>query len=270
MFSTTITAPSTMMPKSIAPSESRFAGNAFNLQSNECCQKRQGNQNGNDRRGPEPPQKEKQHQANKRGAFREILEDGLQRVVDQPGAIVVGNKLNAFGQDAPVQFGDLGLHALQHDGWVLALSHQNRAVDDVVLGIHADHSLALLGSDCDIGNVLDEHRNTPAFRDNDVSNVLGSSKQSDTANDELLLSLLDIAAPGIHVPALERFEQLLHRNRVRLHCVLSGMTWYCLMKPPRVTTSATPGTIFRFRSTTQSSMSRKSIESYLSDLRYTR
>ena len=41
MFSTTMTAPSTMMPKSIAPSESRLAGNAAPGQPDERGQQRQ-------------------------------------------------------------------------------------------------------------------------------------------------------------------------------------------------------------------------------------
>jgi hypothetical protein len=50
------------------------------------------------------------------------------------------------------------------------------------------------------------------------------------------------AAAGVRVAALKRREQLRQRDLAVAHAARFGFTSYCLIEPPMVTTSATPGT----------------------------
>src|SRR5882724_9723590 len=80
-FSTTITAPSTMMPKSIAPRESRFAGIPRQVSPRNVA-------NSDNERRAKISQEQEQYQGDQRCAFGEILEDGMQGGLNKPGAVV--------------------------------------------------------------------------------------------------------------------------------------------------------------------------------------
>src|SRR5205085_3319448 len=120
-------------------------------------------------------------------------------------------------QDAVIKLRDLRLYALEYDRGVLPLTHQDGAVDDIVQLVHADHSLALLKGRGHFGNVTHEHGHAVPFGDHDVADIFGCAEQAHPANDELLFTLLDVAATGVHVAMLQALEQLLHRNAVGPH-----------------------------------------------------
>ena len=72
-----------MIPKSIAPSESRFAGSPANPQSHERGEQRQRNDQRDDRGCAQIPQKQVQHDHHQDGALQQILEHRVQCRVDQ-------------------------------------------------------------------------------------------------------------------------------------------------------------------------------------------
>ncbi len=133
MFSTITTAPSTIMPKSIAPIDSRFAGM--------CAQSRQMNENSSakgivtatmsavrtlNRNRPRIDEHE-QH------AAQQVALDRLRRLLDQLGAVVVRDDLHVGRQD--VLFSVVGelLDLLQDHLRLLADAHEDDAFDRVVL-----------------------------------------------------------------------------------------------------------------------------------------
>ena len=98
MFSTTITAPSTMMPKSIAPSDSRFAGMPRIVRPMKVASSDSGITTATIAAARRLPRKTIQHQRHQQRAFEQVREHGVQRRVDQPGAVVERHDLHALRQ----------------------------------------------------------------------------------------------------------------------------------------------------------------------------
>src|SRR6267143_73488 len=146
MFSTTITAPSTMMPKSIAPSESRLAGTPMKLR----------------------PRK----------------------VASSASGMVTAT---------------------------LAAAHQHHAGDDVIVVVLAGDALPRHGANRDLRDILHQDRRAAPLGDDDVADVVGPGEQADAADEILLATLLDVAAAGIGIAALDRLRELRQRDLVVAH-----------------------------------------------------
>ena len=100
------------------------------------------------------------------------------------------------------------MDALQGRVGIVALLQQHDALDDVVvvddLAVDAMNGLAdLAQADLrplhDRGDILDPQRRSIGRLENGLLNVLDIAKQSDLADVDLLLALLDKAAAGIDV-----------------------------------------------------------------------
>ena len=244
MFSTTITAPSTMMPKSIAPSESRFAGMPRMRRPMNVASSDSGMIDRDDRRRARRlPQEQNSTSVTSSAPSSRLWNTVVERLVDEPGAVVERHDLHALRQDDAFSCVDALLHRLQHDRRVLALAHQHDALDDVVVVVLPDDALARHGADVDRARCRLTSIGVPlVLGDDDVADVVRRAQQADAADQELLLALLDVAAAGVRVAAAERGEQLLQRDVVAPSCARDRRsTWYCLMRPPKLTTSATPG-----------------------------
>src|SRR5260370_37710598 len=134
----------------------QVGGRVGQMQQGERAQQRQGNVDRGNDRGPEVADKENQHQEDQRDADTEVLLDGAQRRLDQPGAIIIGNDLEAPGQDAgAVETGDLLVDSLQSLERVSILAHQNDAFDDLVATVHAHYAQAGSITRADLGHVAD-------------------------------------------------------------------------------------------------------------------
>ena len=70
MFSVMMTAPSTMMPKSMAPRESRLAGICPQVHEDEREEQGEGNGHGHDEGGPDVVEKEGEEHDNERPPLR--------------------------------------------------------------------------------------------------------------------------------------------------------------------------------------------------------
>ena len=87
----------------------------------------------------------------------------------------------------------------QHNRSILALAHQHHAVDDVVVAVLARHSLPRHAADGHLRDVFDKNRGAVELRYRYILDILGRTQQTNTANQKLLTSLLDIATAGIGV-----------------------------------------------------------------------
>ena len=86
--STRITAPSTMMPKSTAPIDSRFADIPRDVQVDERRRERQRDHERDDQRRAHRQQEHEQHERDEQRALGEVVEHGVERGVDEIGAVV--------------------------------------------------------------------------------------------------------------------------------------------------------------------------------------
>ena len=84
MFSMTITAPSTMMPKSIAPSESRLAGMPTKVRPINVASNASGMMAATINAARRFPQEQEQHQRDQHRAFDQVGKHGLECLLDQP------------------------------------------------------------------------------------------------------------------------------------------------------------------------------------------
>ena len=149
-FSSTITAPSTMMPKSIAPSDSRLAGMPRIREADERRQQRQRNDDGDDAGGAEVAQEEIQHDGHQQRAFEQIPEH---RAAASCRSASCGRRTArsspAFGRIVSFSAATRSLTAASTSRRVLALPHQHDARHDLVLVVLADEALAGHGADVD-------------------------------------------------------------------------------------------------------------------------
>src|SRR5207244_7576482 len=95
-----------------------------------------------------------------------------------------------------------------------AAAHQHHAGDDVVVVVLPRYALPRHGTDRHLGDVFHEDRGAAALGDDDVLDVFGALEQADAADQVLLASLLDIAAAGVGVAALDRLRELRERDLV--------------------------------------------------------
>ena len=103
MFSTITTAPSTTIPKSSAPSESRFAGILLRSSQIEANIKANGIVNATIKAARIFPKKQKQNDRDQNHSFAEVVQHRMQGEMQQVAAVQHGNDLHAFGQDAIIE-----------------------------------------------------------------------------------------------------------------------------------------------------------------------
>ncbi len=98
-----ITAPSTMMPKSIAPKLIRLALTLVSTMPVIVMAMDRGMTQAGDQRGADVAEDQEQHGHDQRRAFQQIVLDRADGGLDQVGAVVHGPRHDALGQ----RFGDL-------------------------------------------------------------------------------------------------------------------------------------------------------------------
>ena len=142
--STITMAPSTMMPKSIAPSDSRLAGILVWCIRMKATSMANGIVIADDQRAARAAEKQDEHDQNQPDAFEDRMRDRVDGGLDQAGAVEIGNDLHVLGLEPRVELDDLGLDALQHARRVLAAQQQHDALDGVVDVVLAEDAVALL------------------------------------------------------------------------------------------------------------------------------
>ena len=122
------------MPKSSAPSESRFGGNVTEIEQDRGKEQREGNGDGDDQRAAHVAQEEKENQRDQQHAVGQIAQDGVRGVVHQVAAVEVGNEFHALRQAAAVvQFVDFLVQRVESGIGLRALAQQDDAFDHIVI-----------------------------------------------------------------------------------------------------------------------------------------
>ena len=138
-FSTSTTAPSTRMPKSIAPIEIRLAGSSMHVQADERAEQRERDHRRDDQRAGEAAQEQPHHRHHQQEAVQQVVLHRAERVADEERAVVERLDLHALAagscRSARATF---CVHAVQHARRVLAAAHEHEALDRLLLLVPAD------------------------------------------------------------------------------------------------------------------------------------
>lgn len=148
------TAPSTIMPKSIAPRLIRFALNPKKKphidETDKHCQ---GNDGGGDQRRTNVAKKEEEDDSHKDEALEQVLFDRAYRSVDDGRLIVEGNDFDA-GRKVHVL--DLLLDGFDDAFSVLSFEHDYHAGNGLSVAEDCPH--AGRRTDADLSNIAQKHR----------------------------------------------------------------------------------------------------------------
>ena len=208
MFSTMTTAPSTTMPKSSAPSESRLAGIWRRSRQVAANKSEKGIVRHDDRCAAHIAEEEEENDGDQNHALGQIVQHSVRREVEQFAAIDKGNKRNALRQDQIVELLDPRVDSLERWLCVGAFLQRDDAADDIVV-VDQLSILAVIGvaelPKADHRALLHHakilHRTgVPALVVITVfADVLNVADQANFANIDLLLSLLDKAAAAVGI-----------------------------------------------------------------------
>ena len=81
-----------MIPKSIAPRESKLAGIPRQVSPMNVPSKRERDHQRDDSRGTQVSEEDEEHEGNQNRAFGEVVEYGVKRRIDELGTVVVRNQ----------------------------------------------------------------------------------------------------------------------------------------------------------------------------------
>src|SRR5262249_20130020 len=116
---------------------------------------------------------------------------------------------------------------LQHHRGVLAAAHEDDAGHHVVVGVLAGDALPRHRAYRHLGKALHQDRRAAALGDHDVLDVFDALAEAEAGDQILLASLLDVAAAGVGVAALDRLRELREGDlvvaqprEIRAHLVL--------------------------------------------------
>src|SRR5581483_8149779 len=158
MFSTMITVASTISPKSIAPTESRFADSPRSPRIATAKNSANGMVVAT-MIALQIAEEHPLHEEDEEDAHQHVVQHGVRRDVDEVGAVVDLLDAHAWRQEAGmVDAVDLRLHALERRQALLPAPHQHDPLDDVVVRILAGDAQARLVPDADVGDVGEQHR----------------------------------------------------------------------------------------------------------------
>ena len=167
-----------MIPKSMAPMESRLAGTPRPCRKNESEQQAERNgERHNDRRA-HAHQKENQHDQDQDHAAFEVVLDRVDGELHQVAAVVERMDLHVRRQNAIVEFLGLLFHARQDVLGLLAGQHEDDAFDPVIVLLEAEFAQARRVADGDFADVADAHGHAVVVAHDDVADVLGLVHQA--------------------------------------------------------------------------------------------
>ncbi len=184
MFSTMTTAPSTTIPKSSAPSESRLTGTLVKSSKMEAKKQRERNGQRHDEGRAGIEQKQEKDDGHQNHPFSQVVQHRVQGEAEQIAAVDHPLQLHARRQDAVVELLHFGVKLFQRRPRVGALAHHHLREDDIV--VVDDH--AVFPAD---GPSLVAQANLRAlahFRD-----VLDAKRRPGLRGQDRLLDILHIA-----------------------------------------------------------------------------
>src|ERR1019366_205870 len=165
-----------------------------------------------DQRAARAAEKDNENEQNKADAFEGRARDLVDGGVDQGGTIEIRNDLNVIGLQPRIELGDLGVHAVQNAGRILAAQQQHGALDHIVHVVLADDAVALLVGEFQLAEIAYKNRRAIVLGDDDMSEVVERLNQSDTANDVAKFTTVENAAARICAVGVDRVGDILERH----------------------------------------------------------
>ena len=216
MFSAMITAPSTMMPKSIAPTESKPMGMPVTYISSKATSSAKGIVRATRRGHRRPSQEQQQHEHHQGDAQQHAVRHGVQRALDEERAIVERLHADALGQDRGVQLLDGLLDAVEHLRGVLAAAHDHDALDRFVAVVLAENAGGRRIVQPHRGDVADVDGRAADRLDEDRADLRRVLHRALAADHERHAAARHDAAAGAGVVALDGVGDVAQRQAVAL------------------------------------------------------
>ncbi len=207
-------APSTMMPKSMAPSDRRLAGISVRCMAMKTATSASGMRHRHHHRAPRAAEEQDQHDADEADAFHDGVRDLAHGGLHEHVAVDVGHDTHTFGRKAPVELIDLGVDALQHLGRVLVFQQLDDTLDRIGIGVLAEDALALLMAVAQNAEIAHQDRDAVSLRDDDVAEILERADEADAADDVALLAAGDAAAAGIGAVVVDGGDDVVEADAV--------------------------------------------------------
>ena len=198
-FSTMMTAPSMMMPKSIAPRLIRLALTLYSTMPVMVNSIDSGMMQAVAIAARMLPSNRNRIDDDEQRAFEQVLLDGRDRGLDQRGAVVDRARHDALRQRARDVL-ELGGDALRHRAAVLA-DQQHGGADHGLLAVERRRAGAQLLALAHLGDVADADRHAAARADHDVADFVDVRDLSGRADQILLAVAFDVAGADIGVVA---------------------------------------------------------------------
>ena len=133
MFSTITTAPSTTIPKSSAPSDSRLAGMSLEIETDRGEQQRKWNRQRDDKRSADVAEEQKEDDHDQNDAFRQVVQHRMSRVLHKIAAIDERDDLDARGQNVVVEFVHLLVDPYERVVRIGAFAQEDRCRHHIVI-----------------------------------------------------------------------------------------------------------------------------------------
>jgi hypothetical protein len=187
---------------------------AAQLEIDERHQQRERDEDGDDERRAQVEQEDEEHEGDQQAALEEVVAHGVQRRAHQLGAIVERIDRRLVVGEALVHLLDRRPEARQHRRRVLVAPHEHDALDRVVVGAPAHHTLPRSPPFLDGRHVLQQHRRAVVGGDAYGAQVVERLEEPLAADDELLGASLEHAAAGVHRAGADRLLQVGQREAV--------------------------------------------------------
>ncbi len=143
----------------------------------------------------------------------QVLGDGMYRMFDQVGTVVVRHDLHA-GRQLVRHLVEPFLERLHHLGGVLPLGHLHDALHDIVVVVERHHAGARASADDHIADVAHQHGLAVFGGDHDTRDVLQTLEQADAAQHQCLIAALQDAAADIAAVRIDRLRHLVDAHAV--------------------------------------------------------
>ena len=205
-------------PEVDRPERQQVGGNIRNLHQDKSDQQRQRDRYGHQQRAPPATQEQDQHQHDQQHPFEQRMRHGMQRRIDQVGAVHERMDRNPFGQYIAVQFVDRFVHSLQHLRRSLSAQHLHDPFHAVLIVPRivrkSQHPLALKVAVFQPADVAQVDRDAVLGLDHDVPEVFEPFDQSDSTDHIAQIAVRNHAASRIDVVLFHLFDHVGERNSV--------------------------------------------------------
>ena len=161
-----------------------------------------GSQNGR----PHVPEEQEQDGNHQNGAFKKVLLDGVDGLVDQDCPVINRYRMHALGQIA-VDLDHLLVDGLRHLAAVFADQHEDGPKNHLtpVVGRRTGTELS---TDLHDSDVTDADWNTALVSQDDVADVLHRTNLAGRPNEVLLAAALNVACADVGIVSLKRADKI--------------------------------------------------------------